>query len=43
MQIRTALIWQVDYLIQAQEAGVNIAINTDAHAIDQLKIYGNRR
>lgn len=27
---------KVDYLIEAQEAGVNIAINTDAHAIDQL-------
>ncbi len=26
-----------DYLIIAQEAGVSIAINTDAHAIDQLK------
>ena len=25
-----------DYLIMAQEAGVNIAINTDAHAIEQL-------
>lgn len=25
-----------DYLIAAQEAGVKIAINTDAHAIDQL-------
>ena len=25
-----------EYLIAAQEAGVNIAINTDAHAIDQL-------
>ena len=24
------------YLVEAQEAGVNIAINTDAHAIDQL-------
>lgn len=27
---------KVDHLIEAQEAGVNIAINTDAHAIDQL-------
>ena len=27
----------VDYLIQAQEAGVKIAINTDAHAIDTLR------
>lgn len=27
-----------EYLIMAQEAGVNIAINTDAHAIDQLEI-----
>lgn len=26
-----------EHLIMAQEAGVNIAINTDAHAIDQLK------
>lgn len=26
-----------DHLIMAQEAGVSIAINTDAHAIDQLK------
>ncbi len=26
-----------DYLIMAQQAGVSIAINTDAHAIDQLK------
>ncbi len=26
-----------DHLIMAQEAGVTIAINTDAHAIDQLK------
>ncbi|MFJ7934948.1 DNA polymerase/3'-5' exonuclease PolX [Sporosarcina sp. NPDC096371] len=26
-----------DYLVMAQEAGVPIAINTDAHAIDQLK------
>ena len=25
-----------DHLIMAQEQGVNIAINTDAHAIDQL-------
>lgn len=25
-----------DYLVMAQEAGVKIAINTDAHAIDQL-------
>ncbi len=27
---------KVAHLIEAQEAGVNIAINTDAHAIDQL-------
>ena len=27
---------KVEYLVEAQEAGVNIAINTDAHAIDQL-------
>ena len=27
---------KVDYLIEAQEAGVKIAINTDAHGIDQL-------
>jgi len=26
----------IDHLIMAQEQGVNIAINTDAHAIDQL-------
>ncbi|MBD7982952.1 DNA polymerase/3'-5' exonuclease PolX [Sporosarcina sp. Sa2YVA2] len=27
-----------DYLVMAQEAGVKIAINTDAHAIDQLDL-----
>lgn len=27
----------MDHLVMAQEAGVNIAINTDAHAIDQLE------
>lgn len=26
-----------EYLVMAQEAGVKVAINTDAHAIDQLK------
>ncbi|MEK4025063.1 DNA polymerase/3'-5' exonuclease PolX [Sporosarcina sp. FSL W7-1283] len=28
---------RTEHLIQAKEAGVNIAINTDAHATDQLK------
>ena len=28
-----------DYLIMAQDAGVNIAINTDAHAIEQRNIW----
>ncbi|QTD43247.1 DNA polymerase/3'-5' exonuclease PolX [Sporosarcina sp. Te-1] len=27
----------VDYLVMAQDAGVNIGINTDAHATDQLR------
>ena len=27
-----------EHLIMAQEAGVNIAINTDAHAIEQLEV-----
>lgn len=29
-----------EHLVAAQEAGVNIAINTDAHAIDQLDFMG---
>ena len=29
-----------EHLIKAQEAGVKIAINTDAHAIDTIKIDG---
>lgn len=28
---------KISHLIEAQEAGVNIAINTDAHAIEQLR------
>ena len=37
MQIQTVWIWQRNYLRKAQEAGVTIMINTDAHNIDMLE------
>ena len=37
MQVHIDWILRRNTLLVAQEAGVKIAINTDAHAIDQLK------